>query len=206
MISGVYFVVWLFEAGVGIPLPLNTISYSGFAGLMGVMAYSWITSVECNESLNAMPVTVDRVVGAKVALNLLLTTCISAGFVILIGLLKGEAGLIPLGFLAAVSTSIYTVGVTARLTGLWTNTMFFDVTVLTRFSAAVVPPLTVIELASMFMGSVTFPAVCVVIVVSLIQLALAVPVYRSLRQKWERKLFSYAMVGSQASAFLIGAE
>jgi hypothetical protein len=35
-----------------------------------------------------------------------------------------------------------------------------------------------------------------VIVVSLIQLALAVPVYRSLRQKWERKLFSYAMVGS----------
>ena len=196
LISGVYFVVWLFEAGVGIPLPLNVVSYSGFVGLMGVMAYSWITSVESNESLNAMPVSVDRVVAAKVVLNLLLTTCISGGFVILIGLLKGEASLIPLGLLAALSTSIYTVGVTARLTGLWTNTMFFDVTVLTRFSAAVVPPLTVIELASMFLGSVTFPAVCAVIIVSLIQLTLAVPVYGSLRQKWEREPFSYAMLGS----------
>jgi hypothetical protein len=35
-----------------------------------------------------------------------------------------------------------------------------------------------------------------VIVVSLIQLALAVPVFGSLRQKWERAPFSYAMVGS----------
>jgi len=86
------------------------------------------------------------------------------------------------------------VGVTARLTGLWTNTMFFDAWVLLRFSAGVVPPLTAIELASMFMGSATFPAVCTVLAVSLIQLALAVPVYGSLRQKWEREPFSYVRV------------
>ncbi len=196
LISGVYFIVWLFEAGVGIPLPLNIVSYSGFVGLMGVMAYSWITNVESNESLNAMPVTVDQIVGAKVALNLILTTGISGGFVILIGLLKGEAGLIPLGLLVAASTSIYTVGVTARLTGLWTNTMFFDVWVLLRFSAGVVPLLTAIELASMFIGSATLRAVCTVLAISLIQLALAVPIYRSLKQKWEREPFSYAMIGS----------
>ena len=115
---------------------------------------------------------------------------------ILIGLLKGEAGLIPLGLLAAASTSIYTVGVTARLTGLWTNTMFFDARILLLFSAGVVPPLTAIELASMFIWSATFPAVYTVMAVSLIQLALAVLVYRSLRQKWEREPFSYAMMGS----------
>lgn len=193
LIVGVNFIIWLFEAGVGIPLPFNVVSYSGFVGLMGVMTYSWITSMESNEGLNAMPVTVDRVVAAKVVLNLLLTAGISAGYVVVIGLAKNEAALIPLGLLVAGGTSVYSVAVTARLTGLWTNTMFFDARVLTKFSAAVVPPLMAIELASIFMGIVTTISVYVTVVSSLIQILLSILIFRGVKGKWMEKTFSYAV-------------
>lgn len=168
LILGVYAVVWLFEAGVGIPLPFNVVSYAGFVGLLGVMTYSWITNVEHNESLNSMPVGVDRVVEAKVSLYLLLAAGVSAGYVILMGVARNEAKLIPLGLLVAGAASVYAVAVTAYLTGLWTNTMFFDARVLAKFSAAVVPPLTAIEMASLLMGSGAFPAVGLMVAASLL--------------------------------------
>ncbi|UCD45273.1 MAG: hypothetical protein JSV27_01880 [Candidatus Bathyarchaeota archaeon] len=194
LISGVYFIIWLFEAGVGIPLPFNVVSYSGFVGLMGVMTYSWITSMESNESLNAMPVTVDRVVTAKVALNLVLTAGISVSYVVAIGLARNEAPLIPLGLLVAGCTSVYSVAVTARLTGLWTNTMFFDAGVLTKFSAAVVPPLMAVELASMFMGIVTIPTVYVTVASSLIQILLSILIFKGVKGMWNERTFSYAVI------------
>jgi hypothetical protein len=199
LILGVYAVVWLFEAGIGIPLPFNVVSYSGFVGLVGVMTYSWITNVEHNESLNSMPVGVDRVVEAKVSLYLLLTAGVSAFYVVLMGLARGELGLVPLGLLVAESTSVYVVAVTAYLTGLWTNTMFFDARVLVRFSVAVVPPLTAIEAASLLMGSGAFPAVGLAVAVSLIQLALSIPVIRGMREKWEGKPFSFAVTSTQVN-------
>lgn len=197
LILGVYAVVWLFEAGIGIPLPFNVVSYSGFVGLVGVMTYSWITNVEHNESLNSMPVSVDRVVEAKVSLYLLLTAGVSAFYVILIGLARGELSLVPLGLLVAEVTSVYVVAVTAYLTGLWTNTMFFDARVLVKFSLAVVPPLTAIEVASLFMESGAFPAVGLAVVVALIQLALSIPIIRGIRGMWESKPFSFAITSSQ---------
>ena len=110
----------------------------------------------------------------------------------LIGLARNELGLVPLGILAAEATSVYSVAVTAHLTGLWTNTMFFDARVLTRFSAAVVPPLTAIEVASLFMGGGALHAVGAVVAVSLVQLALSLPIFRGMKGKWERRPFSFA--------------
>jgi hypothetical protein len=196
LILGVYAVVWLFEAGVGIPLPLNVVSYAGFVGLLGVMTYSWITNVEHNESLNSMPVGVDRVVEAKVYLYLILAAGVSAGYVILMGLARNEANLIPLGLLVAGATSVYAVAVTAYLTGLWTNTMFFDARVLAKFSAAVVPPLTAIEMAALLMGSEALPAVVLTVAASLLQIALSIPILRGLRGRWKGKGFSFAVAGS----------
>ncbi|MCW3992523.1 MAG: hypothetical protein NWE79_07420, partial [Candidatus Bathyarchaeota archaeon] len=130
---------------------------------------------------------------AKVTLNLLLTTGISVGYVLVIGLAKNEAALIPLGLLVAGCTSVYSVAVTARLTGLWTNTMFFDARVLTKFSAAVVPPLMAIELASMFMGIVTTPAVYITVASSFIQILLSIPIFRGVKGMWNERTFSYAV-------------
>jgi hypothetical protein len=193
LILGVYAVVWLFEAGIGLPLPFNVVSYAGFVGLVGVMTYSWITNVEHNESLNSMPVGVDQVVEAKVALYLLLTAGVSACYVILIGLARNEVNLIPLGLLVAEATSVYAVSVTAYLTGLWTNTMFFDARVLAKFSTAVAPLLTAIEMASLLMGIGVFPAVGLMVAVSLIQIALSAPIIRGLKGRWEGRTFSFAV-------------
>jgi hypothetical protein len=191
LISGVYFVVWLIEVGIGFPLPFNLVSYSGFVGLMGVMTYSWITSVESNESLSTIPVTVDQVVKAKIILNLLLTTSISTGFIILLAIARNEIVLIPIGLLVAGTSMIYLLVVTAHLTGLWTNTMFFDAKVLTKFTIAVAPPLASIELFSLFMEAYSFLAVCALVIVSIFQLFLTVPIFSKLRNKWKNGVFSY---------------
>ncbi len=111
---------------------------------------------------------------------------------ILIGLVRKELNMIPLGLLVAGATSVYAVTLTAYLTGLWTNTMFFDAKVLTKFSAAVVPPLIIIEMASLLMGGGTFPSVSLTVSVSLIQIALSFPIFRGTKGRWEKTPFSFA--------------
>ena len=191
-ILGVYFIIWLFERGVGLPLPFNVVSYSGFVGFMGVLTYSWITNMEHNESLNTVPVTVYQVIGAKITLYLLLTSGISAAYVVLIGLLRGEVALIPLGLLVAGGTSVYSVAVTAYLTGLWTNTLFFDVKVISKFALFVVPPLVVIEVGSMYMGS-GLVTLGVIVAVSLMEAALSVPIFGRIRDRWEKAPFAFTI-------------
>jgi len=95
----------------------------------------------------------------------------------------------------AGATSVYAVAVTAYLTGLWTNTMFFDARVLAKLSAAVVPPLTAIEMGSLLMGSEEF-SVSLTIAVSLIQIALSAQILRGLKGRWESRSFSFAVAGS----------
>ncbi|UCH01799.1 MAG: hypothetical protein JSV20_08165, partial [Candidatus Bathyarchaeota archaeon] len=70
----IYFVTWVFQTGFGAPLYFNVVFFSGFVGFMGVMTYSVLTSIEHNEYLNVMPVTVDRVVKAKLVIYCLITT------------------------------------------------------------------------------------------------------------------------------------
>lgn len=195
-ILGVYFIIWLFERGVGLPLPFNVVSYSGFVGFMGVLTYSWITNMEHNESLNTVPVTVYQIIGAKVTLYLLLTSGISAAYVVLIGLLRGEAALIPLGLLVAGGTSVYSVAVAAYLTGLWTNTLFFDVKVISKFALFVVPPLVVIEVGSMYMGS-GLAVLGVIVAVSLMEAALSVPIFGRVRGRWEKAPFAFTINETQ---------
>jgi hypothetical protein len=191
-ILGVYFIIWLFERGVGLPLPFNVVSYSGFVGFMGVLTYSWITNMEHNESLNTVPVTVYQIIGAKVTLYLLLTSGILAAYVVLIGLLRGEAALIPLGLLVAGGTSIYSVAVAAYLTGLWTNTLFFDVKVISKFALFVVPPLVVIEVGSTYMGS-DLAVLGVIVAVSLMEAVLSVPIFGRVRGRWEKAPFAFTI-------------
>jgi hypothetical protein len=160
------------------------------------MTYSWITNVEHNESLNSIPVSVDKVIEAKVSLYLLITASVSSGYVILIGLTRNEIYLIPLGLLIAGINALYTVAVTAYLTGLWTNTMFFDARILAKFSAAVVPPLTAIEMGTLLMESGKFFAVSLIAAVSLIQIALSAQILKNLGGKWVSRKFSFAFSGS----------
>jgi hypothetical protein len=176
---------------MGILLPFNLVSYSGFVGLMGVMTYSWMTSVEHNEALNVHPVGVEEVIKAKVTLYLLICLPVLACYVTLIGLLRGETELIPLGMMTASSTAIYVASVTAYLTGLWTNTLFFDVGIITSFALYIIPPLTTIEVFAFWVNSGTMP-VMIIIGVSVLSLLASKPLLERIGAKWRGHVFSYS--------------
>ena len=190
----IYLMSWVFEKGVGMNLGFNVVFYSGFVGFMGVMTYSFITNLEHNEYLNVQPVSVDQVIKGKLAIYFTLTAGVTTLYVIGLGVIKHQMWLVPIGLLLAAATSVYVVGVTSYLTGLWTNTMFFDAKIILRFSAAVVPPLIVAEIAALLMP-VMVSATYVVIAVSMLLLLISLPVLRALSSKWMDTPFSYVNTG-----------
>jgi hypothetical protein len=190
---GVYYIIWLIETGIGVPLPFNAVSYSGFVGFMGVLTYSWITNMEHNESLNSLPIEVGDVIKAKFILHLILTAGISSGCVLLIAIARNETGLILLSLLVAVANAVYASAITVKLTGLWTNTMFFDVRVVSRFAAAVVPPLLVMELISLWIWYLDTTAIYAIAAVALLQIGAAITILNGLKQKWNGVPFAFAV-------------
>ena len=190
-----YGMSWVFEAGVGVSLGFNVVFYSGFVGFMGVMTYSFLTNLEHNEYLNVQPVSLDMVVKAKLVLYFLLTAGVSAAYVVGIGVLKGQLHLVPLGLLLAGATSVYVAGVTSYLTGLWTNTMFFDARVILKFCAAVVPPMIVAEIAALLTPVWPVQATQVVVAVSLLLLLASAPLLRRMERRWAAVSFSYVNAG-----------
>ena len=191
----IYFISWLFQAGFGIPINFNVIFFSGFVGFMGVMTYSFLTNLEHNEYLNVQPVSVDMVVKAKLAVYLLLTSGVTVSYVILIGFLKGQMGMVPMGLVVSASTSLFVVAVTAYLTGLWTNTMFFGAKTILKFTAIVVPPLTVIEIASMMLQFRPQAAAQVIYGGSLLLFIAAALIFSRLEHRWRGVNFSYVSTG-----------
>ena len=191
----IYFVSWLFHAGFGIPINFNVVFFSGFVGFMGVMTYSFLTNLEHNEYLNVQPVSVDMVVKAKLAIYLILTSGVTVGYVLLIGFLKGQLAMVPMGLIVSASTSLFVVAVTAYLTGLWTNTMFFGAKTILKFTAIVVPPLTVIEIASMMMQFRPVQATQVIYGSSLVLLVAAVLIFSRLEHRWRGVNFNYVSTG-----------
>ncbi|HEX9914648.1 MAG TPA: hypothetical protein VGB32_06985 [Candidatus Bathyarchaeia archaeon] len=187
----IYGMSWVFEAGVGVSLGFNVVFYSGFVGFMGVMTYSFLTNLEHNEYLNVQPVSVDMVVKAKLVLYFIVTGGVSAAYVVGIGVLKGQLHLVPLGLLLAAATSVYVVGVTCYLTGLWTNTMFFDARVILKFCAAVVPPMIVAEIAALLTPVWPAQATQVVVAVSLLLLLASAPLLRRMERRWSGASFSF---------------
>jgi hypothetical protein len=135
------------------------------------------------------------VVKAKLAIYLILTSGVTVGYVFMIGVLKGQPEMIPMGLVVSASTSLFVVAVTAYLTGLWTNTMFFGAKTVLTFTAIVVPPLTVIEIASMMMQFKPTLAVQVIYGASIVLLATAGVIFSRLPNKWRDTTFSYVSTG-----------
>jgi hypothetical protein len=190
-----YFILWLFQAGFGILINFNVIFFSGFVGFMGVMTYSFITNYEHNEYLNVQPVSVDMVVKAKLAIYLLLTSGSTISYVFLIGFLKGQMNLIPMGLIVSTATSLFVVAVTAYLTGLWTNTMFFGAKTILKFTAIVVPPLIFIEIASMMLEFRSQTATQVIYGCSFLLIIVAALIFSRLKHRWCGTSFSYVSTG-----------
>ena len=191
----IYSVSWLFQSGFGIPINFNVIFFSGFVGFMGVMTYSFLTNLDHNEYLNVQPVSVDMVVKAKLAIYLILTSGVTFGYVLLIGFLKNQLSMVPMGLVVSASTSLFVLAVTAYLTGLWTNTMFFGAKTIIKFTAIVVPPLTLIEVAAMIIQFRPTLASQVIYGSSAALLLIAGLLFSRLEQRWRGTNFSYVSTG-----------
>jgi hypothetical protein len=191
----VYSVSWIFENGFGIPLGFNVVFFSALVGFMGVSTYSSLTSLEHNEFLNVMPVSVDSLVRAKLVIYFLITSGVATAYVVAIGFMKGEMILILPSLIIAACNSIFVAAVTAYLTGLWTNTMFFGAKTILKFTLMIVPLLALIE-----MGTLTLPyrlefATPIIIMASAVELLASAFLFRRLSRKWRRASFSYISTG-----------
>jgi len=196
----VYILAWFFRTGMEIPLSFNVVFYGGMVGFLGVMTYSWLTNLETNEFMNVQPVTVDQVIKAKLVLYFLLTSAVSYAYVIVIGFIDGEVGLLPVALLVAASTTIYVAGVTARLTGLWTNTMLFDYRVLGKFFGAIVPPLIFEMVLSFYIGTAPAISTALLVMESLILLSASWFVFKSVTTRWKKEHFAFATLTAGSGA------
>ena len=152
--------------------------------------------MEHNEYLNMMPVSVDSLIKAKLAIYFLLTSGVTAGYVGVIGFLKGEMYLVPQSLLVAACTSIFVAAVTAYLTGLWTNTMFFGAKTILKFTGFVVPLLTINEIGAMILPYRPGLAVVMISFASAMELLVSIFLFIRLGKKWGCASFSYISTGT----------
>ena len=186
---GIYAIIWLFRTGLGVPLDFNVVFYGGILGFLGLMTYSWLTNIEPNDFLNVQPVGVDQVIRAKLVLYFLLTTPISCCYLVVIAVLNGEYLFLPVAALVGLSTMVYVAAVIGRMTGLRANTMLFDAKVLGRFSAAIVPPLIIVTLASFWLRTSPWAALAVLGTLSVALLLASRSLLAGIGPRWSRSQF-----------------
>ncbi|MBN1538667.1 MAG: hypothetical protein JW939_00860 [Candidatus Thermoplasmatota archaeon] len=185
----VYGLVYLLDRGLDIDIHFNVVFFGALIGAFGVMTYSWLNNVETNESLDSLPVTVGEVIRTKLWLYFLFTSIISSLYITAIGLIQGEIPMIPLGILVGLSTNFYIAHVTARLTGLRTNTMLLDAVTLSGFISLVMPPLVALAILSFYLEDGAIWSVASTIVVSMLLVLAGLFFRRSTEPRWYRERF-----------------
>ncbi len=134
------FTTYYVNHGLNIPVGFNAVFYGAMVGFFGVLLYSWMTNTDLNDYYETLPVRVPQVIKAKLMAYFLLTTGVSTLFVIGISMLNNEWQLLWLALVVLYCTTAYMILATAYLTGLNTNSFFFNPTILTKFTAISILP------------------------------------------------------------------
>ncbi len=148
--------VWFLNNTLGVALKFDTVFYAGNVGFFGVMIYSWLNHIDITEYYDTLPITVPRLIKAKLIVFFIVTTGITAFFVILMAFVNEETWKLAVALPVAFSTSAYTAVATAYLTGLRTNTALLNGPVIARFAIITVPPL--LAIAFLSLGYELFPS------------------------------------------------
>jgi len=184
------FTTWYVNYGLSIPVGFNAVFYAAMVGFVGVMMYSWLNNVDLAEYYSLLPVTVPQLIKIRILVFLILTMGISTFFVVAISVLNGETELLWLALIVMFITSLYTVVMTAYLTGLKTNTFLFDTSVLMRFSVLSFFPDVCLTILSFTLQADWAIAVAGITLV-LVMLSLATVVFfRGIDMKWDRTPFT----------------
>ncbi|MGA1866251.1 MAG: hypothetical protein ACMUFK_02155 [Thermoplasmatota archaeon] len=185
----VYGLVYMLDRGLDIDIQFNVVFFGALIGAFGVMTYSWLNNVETNESFDSLPISVGKVIEAKLWLYFLITCIISSVYIAAIGIVQGETLLIPLGILVGLSTNFYVAHATARLTGLRTNTMLLDAVTLSKFTSLVTPPLIALVILSFYLEDGSIWSVVSIIAVSLLLIVAGLFFRRGIDPRWDRQRF-----------------
>ena len=92
--------------------------------------------------------------------------------------------MIPIGIYVGASTNVYVAYVTARLTGLRTNSMLLDAVTLQKFSILVIPPLIIMVITSFFVEEMDFAAPLILICLSTVLICAAIIFKSGLEKRW----------------------
>jgi hypothetical protein len=125
---------WFVRYGLQVPVGFNSVFYAAMVGYFGVMLYNWMTNLDAPDAFSTIPLTISRVIRAKLLAFLFLTSWITVAFIIGIAWLNNDTRLLWLAVPVGLVTSLYMVTMTAYLTGLRTNSFLFDPHVLARFA------------------------------------------------------------------------
>lgn len=183
------FTTWYVNYGLSIPVGFNAVFYAAMVGFVGVMMYNWLNNVDLAEYYSLLPVTVPQLIKIRILVFLFLTLGISTFFVIAISVLNGETELLWLALIVMFITSLYTVVMTAYLTGLKTNSFLFDTSVLVRFSVlSFFPDLCLTILSFTLQADWTIAVAGIALVLVMLSMATIV-FFRGIDMKWDRTPF-----------------
>ncbi|HKZ48330.1 MAG TPA: hypothetical protein VJ397_06015 [Thermoplasmata archaeon] len=183
------FTAWFVRNGLAVPVGFNTVFYGGMVGFFGVSLYNWLNNVDGVDYLASLPLTVPQVIKVKLRAFLILTTWISTLFVVAISWLNQDTRLLWLALPVMFVVSVYMVVVTAYLTGLRTNSFFFNFGIMAKFSVMSMLPDICLTILSF---TVDRDLVFSVAGIAVVLVALGVTtwiLYRGLEARWGRAEF-----------------
>jgi len=178
------FTTYYINHGLNIPVGFNAVFYGAMVGFFGVLLYSWMTNTDLNDYYETLPVRVPQVIRAKLMAFFLLTTGVSTLFVVAISLLNEEVELLWLALIVLYCTSAYMILATAYLTGLSTNSFFFNPTILTKFTAISLLPDLLLTILSFSIQGGAWWALAGILMVCGVLLLLSLYFYRGIERKW----------------------
>lgn len=183
------FTVWFVRYGLALPIGFNTVFYASMVGFFGISLYNWLNNVDAVDYMATLPLTVPQIIRVKLLAYLLLTLGISAAFVVAISWMNGDTRLLWLAIPVMIVTSLYSVVMTAYLTGLRTNSFLFDPGVLFAFSAmSMLPDVGLTILSFTIDANPAFALTGIGLTLGSLTLATLI-LYRGIDRKWARAAF-----------------
>ena len=183
------FTVWFVRYGLNLPIGFNTVFYAAMVGFFGISMYNWLNNVDNMDYMSTLPLSVPQIIRVKLVAYLLLTLGISAAFVVAISWMNGDTRLLWLALPVMVVTSLYSVVMTAYLTGLRTNSFLFDPGVLFAFSAmSMLPDVGLAVLSFTIDASPAFAIGGIALALGALALGTLI-LYQGIDRKWSRAAF-----------------
>jgi hypothetical protein len=187
-----YALVWFIESVILLNLKFSLLFFAVMVGLFCTLLYSWLSNIDISECYNSLPLSMPFVIKTKIILFFFLNIIVAVPYLIAVGLLKGEIGLLWISLLLMLTVSTYVGSVVAYLTGLFTNSYLLDAKILAQFALMVVPILVMETLLSFYYHFNNYIATFCIIGLGLLLVAASLILLSRLNNKWIGKMFRIA--------------